>query len=74
MWDNSYKLDKCENNFCFIRLAKLACKDYGFECDYMCDGDIEDVVSEFGKHTEEEHGIEYQKEVIMGFILRKNGA
>nr|WP_316507288.1 DUF1059 domain-containing protein [Nitrosopumilus sp.] len=55
-------------------MAKLTCSDYGFECPFVAQGDkIEDVIKEFGEHTSEEHGIEYQKEVLQQFILRKQG-
>ena len=50
---------------------KLHCSDYGFECDFTSEGQIEQVIDEFGKHTGEEHGIEYTKEVLMQVILRK---
>ncbi len=52
-------------------MAKLRCGDYGFECDFQAEGEIESVLEQFGKHTEEEHGIEYTKEALMQFILRK---
>jgi len=52
-------------------LAKLRCNDYGFECDFVTEGEMENVIEEFAKHTEEKHGIDYSKEVLMGFILRK---
>ncbi len=55
-------------------MAKLVCSDYGFECDFVAEGaEIEDVIKIFGEHTEEEHGIEYQKEVLQQFLLRKSG-
>ena len=44
-------------------MVKLACKDYGFECDFEVEGDASKVIEEFGKHTLEEHGIDYGKEV-----------
>ena len=50
---------------------KLRCRDYGFECDFTSEGQIEQVIDDFGKHTDEEHGIEYTKEVLMQVILRK---
>jgi predicted small metal-binding protein len=53
-------------------MVKLSCKDYGFECDFETDGEVESVIEEFGNHTLEEHGIEYSKEAIMQFILRKS--
>lgn len=53
-------------------IAHLRCIDYGFECDFVSEGDIEFVIEEFGKHSEEEHGIDYSKESLMHIILRKN--
>ena len=58
---------------CHARVVKLVCKDYGFECDFVAEGEVELVLTDFEKHTTEEHGIQYQKEVLMQFILRKNG-
>jgi predicted small metal-binding protein len=50
---------------------KLRCRDYGFECEFVVEGEVEPVITQFGKHTDEEHGIEYTKEVLMQLILRK---
>ena len=47
--------------------------DYGFECDFVVEGEIEKVIEDFRTHTEEEHGIDYSKEAIMQFLLRKQG-
>ena len=52
-------------------MAKLTCRDYGFECDFAVDGEIEQVIEKFGQHTENVHGIDYSKEAIMQVILRK---
>jgi predicted small metal-binding protein len=52
-------------------MVKLSCKDYGFEDDFEVEGDAEKVIQEFGDHMLEEHGIEYSKEALMQFILRK---
>jgi predicted small metal-binding protein len=52
-------------------MSELRCMDYGFECDFVSKGDIESVIEEFGKHSEEEHGIDYSKESLMQIILRK---
>ncbi|MDH5431349.1 MAG: DUF1059 domain-containing protein [Nitrosopumilus sp.] len=54
-------------------MAKLKCNDYGFECDFVSEGEMESVIDEFKKHTDEEHGIDYSKEAIMQFLLRKQG-
>ena len=54
-------------------MVKLVCKDYGFECDFIAeDNNLAGVVEKFGKHTDEVHGIEYSKEAIMQFILRRS--
>ena len=37
------------------------------------ENEIDNVIREFGEHTEKEHGIEYQKEFLQLFILRKQG-
>jgi len=56
-----------------IDMTKLICKDYGFECDFVAEGtEISQVLQDFSKHTSEEHGIEYSKETLMQFILRKS--
>ena len=53
-------------------MPKLRCKDYGFECDFVAEADeVKEVIDAYGKHSEEEHGIEYSKESLMQFILRK---
>lgn len=52
-------------------MIKLRCNDYGFECDFVVEGETAHVIEEFGKHTDEEHGIDYSKEALMQFILRK---
>ena len=54
-------------------MAKLVCRNYGFECDFKAEGKLETVLEEFGKHTMDEHGIEYSKEALMQFILRQGG-
>jgi predicted small metal-binding protein len=52
-------------------MVKLSCGDYGFECDFVSEGEIDHVLVEFGEHTENEHGIDYSKEALMQLILRK---
>ena len=53
-------------------MPKLRCRDYGFECDFVAEAaEPKEVIESFGKHSEEEHGIEYSKESLMQFILRK---
>ncbi len=56
-------------------MVKLRCRDYGFDCDYVAEGvDTPNVLADFGKHTLDEHGIEYSKEALMQFILRKRNS
>jgi len=53
-------------------MPRLRCSDYGFECDFVAEGTAtSQVLQDFGKHTSEEHGIEYSKEALMQFILRQ---
>lgn len=54
-------------------MTKLKCNDYGFECDFVTEGEIEEVIEDFRNHTDKEHGIDYSKEAIMQFLLRKQG-
>ncbi|MFB5611269.1 MAG: DUF1059 domain-containing protein [Nitrosopumilaceae archaeon] len=51
-------------------MVKLSCSHYGYDCKFEADGEIEDVISKFGEHTLEKHGIEYSKEVLMQFVMR----
>ncbi len=54
-------------------MAKLKCGDYGFECDFVAEGGMEEVIENFRKHTDDVHGIDYSKEAVMQFLLRKQG-
>jgi predicted small metal-binding protein len=51
---------------------KFVCRDYGFECDFIAEGnDAATIIEEYNKHSTDEHGIEYSKEALMQFIMRK---
>jgi predicted small metal-binding protein len=53
-------------------MPKLRCRDYGFDCEFVSeDPEVAKVIAVYGKHSEEEHGIEYSKESLMQFILRQ---
>ena len=52
-------------------MHRLCCADYGFDCEFISEGEIETILAEFANHTEQEHGIDYPKEVLMQFIVRK---
>jgi predicted small metal-binding protein len=56
-------------------MAKLCCVDYGFECAFAAESDdVSKMIEKFAKHTSDQHGIEYSKEVLMQFMLRKHGS
>ena len=54
-------------------MAKITCSDYGFECPYVIEGEVEHVIDEYRKHSDEEHGIEYSVETLTQVILRQQG-
>ncbi len=56
-----------------LTVARLRCNDYGFECDFVAQGGVEEVIDNFKAHTEEEHGIDYSREALMQFIARQQG-
>lgn len=52
--------------------VKFVCRDYGFDCEFeTVSTDVSGAIEEYSKHSSEEHGIEYSKEVLMQFIIRK---
>ncbi len=56
-------------------MLKLNCRDYGFPCDFGVETkDSSELLEKFGNHTLDEHGIEYSKEALMQFILRKRNS
>jgi predicted small metal-binding protein len=56
-------------------MAKLCCVDYGFECAFAAESDnASEMIERFAKHTSDQHGIEYSKEVLMQFMLRKDSS
>ena len=34
-------------------MAIATCRDYGYDCDFVVEGDIDKVAIEFGKHSAE---------------------
>lgn len=57
---------------CHNYMAKFVCRDYGYDCNFVAEGSDEEVTVAFGKHSEEEHGIEYSKETLTKFMLDNN--
>ncbi len=53
-------------------MEKLICSYYGYECDFVAEGEIEDVIQKFKTHTDNEHGKDQSKESLMQFIIRQN--
>ncbi len=53
-------------------MGKLTCRDYGNDCDFVSEGEIEDLIEKFGEHMDEVHGIDYNKEALIQFIMRKS--
>ena len=43
-------------------MVKVACHDYGYDCDFILIAEIDEAVEKYNQHSEEEHGIEYVKE------------
>ena len=54
-------------------MAKITCMDYGFDCSYAIEGEVEHVIEEYQKHSNDEHGIEYSVEALTQVILRQQG-
>ena len=59
------------NHSIILLMGKLHCRDYGFECDFMSEGEDAELLAKFGKHSSEEHGIEYSREALLQFIIRQ---
>jgi predicted small metal-binding protein len=54
-------------------MAKITCRDYGFDCPYMAEGEVEQVIDKYQKHSNDEHGIDYSVEALTQVILRQQG-
>lgn len=52
-------------------MAKIMCRDYGFECDFVAEGETEKVIKDFRNHAENEHGIDYTVEAVKQILIRK---
>ena len=51
---------------------KLRCEDYGFECDFVLEGEKSvGLLEKLRKHFEEEHGIDYNTEAITQMIMNR---
>ena len=52
-------------------MTHLKGSDYGFECDFMVDGDSDYIAHQFGQHADEIRGIDYHIVAINQIIGRK---
>ena len=51
---------------------KLRCDDYGFECEFILDGEkTMGLIEELRNHFEEEHGIDYTVEAVIQMITNR---
>ena len=51
---------------------RLACKDYGFECDFVAEGEGgQKLVDQLRSHFDEEHGIDYDSEFLIQMVINK---
>jgi predicted small metal-binding protein len=53
-------------------MVSLQCKDYGYECQYVIEGEIDFVIDDYRQHMDKVHGIDYSKEVVADFVKRKS--
>lgn len=52
-------------------MAGIRCDDYGFDCDFVILGKVEGVISDYWKHMNDFHGIDYPRGVIERFATKK---
>ena len=53
-------------------VIELVCKDYGYDCEFVAKGEsVDDIMKEFGKHTDEEHGLWYSDESLKQIVQNK---
>lgn len=51
---------------------KLACKDYGFECEFEIEGEQSlSLIEKLKKHFENEHGIDYSTDAVIQMIVNR---
>lgn len=54
---------------------KIRCRDYGFECDYVLDGERSAaLVSRLRDHFEDEHGIDYTVGAVTQMLTNRGHA
>ena len=53
-------------------MVSLRCDDYGYDCDFVTEGDVEKVIDAYWEHMNNEHGIDYTKGRLLHFIKKEN--
>lgn len=50
----------------------LACKDYGFECEFFVKGESgSQLIEQLRSHFDDEHGINYSAEFLIQMVINK---
>ena len=52
-------------------MANIRCGDYGYDCSYVINNTIENVVVDYWEHMKNEHGIDYAQGRIVEMIKKK---
>lgn len=52
-------------------MVNIHCWDYGFDCDYSLEGDVDSVVYDYKSHMNDEHGIDYSSETLCKTIMKR---
>ena len=51
---------------------KLVCADYGFECEFVLQGEKSlSMIKKLREHFEKEHGIDYSVDAIIQMLVNK---
>lgn len=51
---------------------KLACSDYGFECEFVLEGEKSlTLIKKLKDHFDNEHGIDYSVDALIQMIVNK---
>lgn len=51
---------------------KLACRDYGFECDFILEGEKSlSLIQKLREHFDQEHGIDYSTDAVIQMIVNR---
>ena len=51
-------------------MVQISCNNYGFDCSFEINGNTDEVIKKYQKHSFDEHGIEYSEEGLDQLLLR----